>query len=541
MNEVRLLLRKDLLILKNNILLIFRNPARLIPYAVMIGYFVFMYTRRFSGSKVSTDELNMDAAGEVDFALQNVIGGVTLLALGFLLFQLYRATKNNVTFFKMADVNLLFTAPVKPENLLIYYMARSILPALGGSLFFLAYSGGQMARDFELGALGIVFLVLGFALFFFMIFPLRFLIYTLHTKFGIIQYIRGGVIGLGLLLVAMILIPGLMAEEFWQGMFSWIASPWFDLFPVVGWSRGMMGYFVNQNLILSSSFLFLYGLTYFSVVKLVIRYAGYYYEDVLESTKSNEEKLEKALGKREVTEDTYSLNAKKQLALPEFGVGAKAFYWRNYVHSSRQDFHPLIGVYTLGMALLGIVFAGLSNFDWFSHKVVYFYLCFMIGFYFLAGIGRASIGDLKKPWFILVPASWTSKFWNMIKLDLLQTVIFSLLLIVPAVFLAHIHVGLILIFPLGMIFAYLVGLAVNLIPQVGLDEGWDRILIKPLMIGGIFIFGLVPSFILGVIVLAVSDQFIYGLLTMVVGLGLVAAILVHVTLDILKRLEFKEI
>ena len=72
MNEVRLLLRKDLLILKNNILLIFRNPARLIPYAVMIGYFVFMYTRRFSGSKVSTDELNMDAAGEVDFALQKL-------------------------------------------------------------------------------------------------------------------------------------------------------------------------------------------------------------------------------------------------------------------------------------------------------------------------------------------------------------------------------------------------------------------------------------------------------------------------------------
>jgi hypothetical protein len=86
-----------------------------------------------------------------------------------------------------------------------------------------------------------------------------------------------------------------------------------------------------------------------------------------------------------------------------------------------------------------------------------------------------------------------------------------------------------------------VGLAVNLSPQVGLDEGWDRILIKPLMIGGIFIFGLIPSFILGLIVFAVTDQFIYGLLTMVVGLGLVAAILVHVTLDILKRLEFKEI
>ena len=397
MNEIKLLFKKDLWILKNNILLIFKNPARLIPYAVAVGYFVFMYTRRFSSEKASMDDLDLDAAGEVDFALQNLVGGVTILALGFLVFQLYRATKNNVTFFKMADVNLLFTAPVKPENLLIYYMGRSIMPALGGSLFFLVYSGGQLARDYDLGVLGVIFILLGFALFFFMIFPLRFLIYTLHTRYGMLEYIRGGVIGLGVLLTGMVLIPGFMAEKFWQGMFSWIASSWFDLFPIVGWSRGIMGYLAHQNWVLSTSFLLLYGLTYFTVVKLVIQYAGYYYEDVLESTKSNEEKLEKAMGKREITEDTYSLNTKKQLALPEFGMGVKAFYWRNYVHSSRQDFHPLIGVYTMGLSALGILLAGLSNFDWFSYKVLYFYLCFMIAFYFLAGVGRANIGDLKSP------------------------------------------------------------------------------------------------------------------------------------------------
>ena len=539
MNEIRLLLRKDLWILRNNILLILRNPARLIPYAIAVAYFVFMYSRGASASGSAAG--NLEAAGEVNFELQNLIGGLTLLALGFLIFQLYRATKNNVTFFKMADVNLLFTAPVKPENLLIYYMARSILPALGGSLFFVVYSGGQMARDFELGFLGAMFLSLGFALYFFMIFPLRFLIYTLNTRFGILEYIRGGIIGMGVILVSLILIPGFMAEKFWQGMFSWIVSPWFDLFPLVGWSRGMMSYFVNGNELLASSYLVLYGLSYFTVVKLVIRYSGYYYEDVLESTKSNEEKLEKARGKREVTEDTYSLNAKKELALPEFGTGAKAFYWRNYVQSSRQDFHPLIGVYTIGMVLLGVIIAGLSNFDWFSHQVLYFYLAFMMMFYFLAGVGRANIGDLKKPWFILVPSSWASKFWNMIKLDLVQTLIFSFLLIVPSVFLAQVSKWLILIFPLGMIFAYLVGLAINLIPQIGLDESWDRILIKPLMIGGILIFGLIPTFILSVIVLAISDQFVLGLFTMVLGLGIISAILIHVALDVLKRLEFKEL
>jgi hypothetical protein len=140
MHEVRLLLKKDLLILVNNLLLIFRNPLRLIPYGLGAGYFVFMYSKGIAGSEKVTSQVDLDAAGEVDVTQQNIIGGLTVLALGFFIFQLYRATKNNITFFKMADVNMLFTAPVKPQNLLMYYMARSILPALGGSFIFLVYS-----------------------------------------------------------------------------------------------------------------------------------------------------------------------------------------------------------------------------------------------------------------------------------------------------------------------------------------------------------------------------------------------------------------
>ncbi len=541
MNEVRLLLKKDFLIFVNNLLLILRNPLRLIPYGIAAGYFVFMYSKGIAGSGKVASNVDMDAAGEVDVTQQNIIGGLTLLALVFFIFQLYRATKNNITFFKMADVNLLFTAPVKPENLLLYYMARSILPALGGSMIFLVYSGGQLASEFDLNALGGLFLLLGFALFFFLIFPLRFLIYTLHTRFGILEQLRLGVLLLGIMLSMLILIPGFLAPVFWEGMFSWISSPWFNLFPVVGWSRGMMAYFVEGNLILSTTYLMLYGITYYAVVKLVIQYSGHYYEDVLEATQNNEDRLEKAKGTKEVTEDAYSLNSKKQLALPEFGLGAKALYWRNYVQSSRQDFHPLIGLYTGGMAVLGIVIAGLGHFDWFSHQVLYFYLLFLLFFYFMAGIGRANIGDLKKPWFILIPASWSSKFWNMIKLDLVQTLIFALLLIVPSVLIGDYNYWLILLFPIGLIFAYVIGLGVNLIPQVGLDEGWDRILIKPLMIGGIVIFGIVPTLFFSGLLFGVTGKFIYGFGAAVLGLGFVAAILTHVTLDILKRLEFKEL
>ena len=541
MHEVRLLLKKDFLIFINNLLLILRNPLRLIPYGIGAGYFFFMYSKGIVGSQRISSEMNLDAAAGADITQQNIIGGLTVVALVFFIFQLYRATKNNITFFKMADVNLLFPAPVKPENILMYYMARSILPVLGGSLIFLVYSGGQLASEFDLTFLGGLFLLLGFALFFFLISPVRFLIYTLHTRFGILEHLRAGVLVLGVLISALVLIPGFLAPKFWEGMFAWITSPWFDLFPVVGWSRGMMSYFLNGNLMVSSSYLLLFGLTYYAVVKLVIQYSGHYYEDVLDATQNNEDRLEKAKGTKEVTEDAYSLNSKKQLALPEFGLGAKAFYWRNYVQSSRQDIHPLIGLYTGGMAVLGIVLAGLGHFDWFSHQVLYFYLFFLLFFYFMAGIGRATIGDLKKPWFILIPASWSLKFWNMIKLDLVQTLLFALLLILPSVVIGDYNYWLIVLFPLGLIFAYVIGLAVNLIPQVGLDEGWDRVLIKPLMIGGIVIFGLVPTLFFSGLLFGITGKFIFGFGAAVLGLGFLAAILTHVALDVLNRLEFKEL
>ncbi|MEN2282374.1 putative ABC exporter domain-containing protein [Algoriphagus sp. SE2] len=543
MNEITLLFKKDLLILINNLKLILKNPVRLLPYVGLLGYFFFIYSmrmkRRTDSSEMETPSI--DGIPEVDFAFQNIVGGITILALAFFIFQLYRATKKNVTFFKMADVNLLFTAPVKPENLLIYYMARSILPALGGSIIFIMYGAGQVADQFDITFGNITFLALGFALFFFMIFPLRFLIYTLHTKYGVMEYIKTGIIILGVALGLMILIPGLMADKFWQGMFSWVSSPWFNFFPVVGWSRGIMSYVLDQNILLTLSFIILYGLAYFSVVKLVIRFSGYYYEDVLEATKSNEEKLEKVRGKKQASESSFSVNTKKQLALPDFGAGAKAFYWRNYVHSSRQDFHPLFGIFSLIMAGLGIIFAILSNFEWFSHKVFYGYLLILLVIYFMAGIGRASVGDLKKPFFILIPASWSSKFWNMIKLDVYQILLFSSFMIIPSVFIASVNWALIPLFLLGMVGFYLTGFSINLIPQIALEESWDRVFIKPLMIGGIFLFGIIPSGIVSILVFALTKQFVFGLLALVLGIGFVTAILLHVTLDIIKKLEFKEV
>lgn len=545
MNEFRLLFRKDIFVLINNIKLILKNPLRLLPYVFVLGYFSFFYFRRSTKkAEIDTDQIQelQGVAEELatpDFALLNIKGGLTLIALIFLMFQLYKATKKNISFFSMADVNLLFTGPVAPHKILIYYMIRSIFPALGGSLLFIIYSTAQLNDVFDLNTWNVLIMAIGLTLFFFILSPIRFLIYTLNTKYGILEYVKGGVFGLGIVLAGMIIIPGLMADQFWQGMFAWIGAAWFDFFPLVGWSRAILTFLGHENLWIVAGFVTVYLLTFVLIVQQVIAHAGHYYEDVLESTQSKEEVKEKAR-KSQASESAGSLNTKKKLDLPNFGIGATALYWRNYVHSSRQDFHPLFGLYGLLLSVLAIVFAVLSHFDWFSHQVIYGYMGILIFIYFFAGMGRTNIGDMKKPFFILIPDSWSKKFWNMIKLDVYQTLIFSMILIVPTVLIAKLSWGLILLFPLVMQFFYLTGFGITLVTHVGFEEGWDRKLIRPLIIGGVAFFGILPSLAAGLFTYIISQKVVFAFLGLSLGMSIVTAIVLHLTMDIISKVEFKE-
>src|SRR5690606_21303084 len=159
----------------------------------------------------------------------------------------------------------------------------------------------------------------------------------------------------------------------------------------------------------------------------------------------------------------------------------------------------------------------------------------MLFLYFFAGIGRANVGDLKKPFFILVPATWASKFWNMIKLDILQISLFCLALIIPPVLIAGLNWFIIPLFLFATIEIYLVGFGINIILQIALDEGWDMKLIKPFMIGGIVLFGRVPAFAFSVVAFIASKQFVWALFGGTFGMFFVAAILMLVTLDVLMR------
>ncbi|WP_226390979.1 putative ABC exporter domain-containing protein [Penaeicola halotolerans] len=536
MSEFLLLLVKDLIIIKNNIKLILRNPARLLPYIGVVGYFSYFYFKRAADREV----VAMDGYAFDDSTFKIVLGILTLLLLAFFIFNLYRALNSSITFFSLADVNMLFTAPTSPKKILTYYIVRSIFPSLGAGILFVVYSSSSLMQSFKLGFLDIAFLILAVGLFGFIASPIKFLFYALVTKRGIGTILKVTVWSLIVMIAGLVFVPALLAENFWEGAFSVIGSEAFNYFPIVGWCRGIGLFFIHQNIYEAALYFGLMLATFFIILYAILANADDYYEDVLESTSSKEDAKELAKGTKKAGDGTGSLNAKKLVQLKNFGTGAKALYWRNYVHSMRIDFHPFFGLYAGGTIAIMLVLALLARFDVMSHKSIYVYLAILSGIYFMAGLGRVNIGDFSKPYFILLPDTWFRKVWNSVKLDVYQTLFTMGIALVLGVFIAELDLTLLFSGMMLILALYVIGLAINLAIKSWFSESLDQRFIKPIFVICVILFGMIPAFGLGLMVFLFSKVAAYGYLVMSLGMSVVAAIVGQLALDVIKRFELKD-
>ncbi|EIM75745.1 hypothetical protein A3SI_12409 [Nitritalea halalkaliphila LW7] len=420
-------------------------------------------------------------------------------------------------------------------------MIRSLIPTLGIAALFTVYSSGQLIGMLDLGALDVIHILIGITLLIFILSPIKFLIYTLNTRYQRPDRIRQVLWGVIILLALAVGIPGLLAETFYIGMFSWLGSPYFEFFPFIGWSRGLISYLFEQNLWRSAAFLGVYSLSFIGLIRLVIHFAGDYYEDVLETTKANEETQEKVKTRQAQSESAGALAAKKKVDVPLFGTGAQAIYWRNYVGNIRTDYHPYFGLYSLGVVGISWIIALGSRFLGWDHQILYFYIFAIYTLYGLGGLGKTNVGDLKKHYFYLLPASWNAKMWNLLKIDVVQCLLVGGLMAVGAVLIADLSWFLLLYVPLAMVALYLSVLSISLITQIGVKESWDRKFIKSGITLALFSFGLLPAFGIAFFLYIISNQAVYGFLGMGVWLSMVALILLNAAAEMIEKRELHEV
>lgn len=109
MKALLYLLRKTI---QNALRELVKKPVTLIPYLVIVGLLIFSATMTSGEPAGEVRNLNAYAA---------IVNGVFLLIFCTSLLQ---GLKQGMALFSMADVNLLFTAPVNPRKILIYGVVR---------------------------------------------------------------------------------------------------------------------------------------------------------------------------------------------------------------------------------------------------------------------------------------------------------------------------------------------------------------------------------------------------------------------------------
>jgi hypothetical protein len=259
MNKLRILINKDFHQIKNYFKAFNKNRKKLIPVAFYILWFYFMFKSQTDSNFYSINYFKNFSFGILTFLLI-----ISLINIYF----------ERTSYFNMADVNLLFTAPIDSKLVLIYAIFKTSWKQMLAALFmFMFLSPSLMNAGIHFPHLLIG--VLAYALFIFAIEPISFIIAQLGKKYDLKFIISTLVI----VLLMMIAIPMILLKSPIEG----IQSEYMNFVPLIGWSRGIfMGMFqINGYFFLYTTLMVLFIL----VINLyIIKTSEHYYEDVIAAT-----------------------------------------------------------------------------------------------------------------------------------------------------------------------------------------------------------------------------------------------------------------
>ena len=224
-----------------------------------------------------------------------VEAGVMIVFLAILLWGMYSGSKDGTDIFQMADVNLLFTAPMKPQSVLMFRLSFQMVATVFASIY-LVFQIPNLVVNMGLGASAVVAIFAGWILllvFQRLMIVLTYTVCTTHEKLKpyVFPLIVGIVVLLGMIAGGTYLANG---QNLLEAAHMTFASHWLRYLPVIGWYKGMIMCAVNGELF---SFLVYLGLLLVSVAVLIFaiwHMKADFYEDALASAGKRAQMLEAA-------------------------------------------------------------------------------------------------------------------------------------------------------------------------------------------------------------------------------------------------------
>ena len=357
--------------------------------------------------------------------LELALGGITLVIFGF-----YTLTgdKNGSSIFCMADVNLLFSAPMKPQSVLAFRLTAKVGTALLASLYLLFQlpnlaSSLSLSVPFVLSLLAAWFIVLIYGRL------ISVLVYTVaSTHANLKKYVTPAVYGTAALIaLSFYLYYSSHSEaDLVETAFSFFNSPVSHYIPVWGWIKWMPILMYNGNSILSL-LLFALLLSVAAVfVILIWNIKADFYEDAMSKSEELAEKLSNASEGRSVKRTRDRTEKLRRDGLKN-GAGASVYFFKAMYNRFRFAYFGIITKTCITYTLIACCAAFVMT----QILIVQYFIVILMIFgivVFYRALANPSGTDVEKHFFWIIPCESFPKISYM----LLGGTLCSLLDIIPA-------------------------------------------------------------------------------------------------------------
>ena len=394
------------------------------------GEFIFYYEEM-------TDE-------DVAMLLLVLESGSVVLILTLLLFGAHSGMKRGSDIFVMADVNFLFTAPMKPQSVLLFRLTFQMLAVVTGSIYLLFQIPNLVLNaGIPLEACLIVFAALIIAFIYQKLFSVG--MYTITAT-----YEKTKKFALPVMIGFVAILVGIVGAVYvstgmdpWKTLELTFSAEWTRLIPIVGWIKGIVMHAIYGNIPMVVLYFVLNIIGMAVLVYFIWHMKADFYEDAMAGAQAREDLVQAAAENRKVVEVNADGTQKKDKRKVQEGqgklfgktVGAAVFFAKELLVRKRM---ARFGIVTTTMMWYFVICTGMSLL--FSRlleiqdfTIIGVVLMFVL---FFRNYGNPIAQETSMNWLFLVPESPYKKvFFAMMAgtyataMDLLPGLIISMLVL----------------------------------------------------------------------------------------------------------------
>ena len=330
-----------------------------------------------------------------------VVEGLFLI---FILIGLYSGQKNGNELFLLADVNLLFTAPKKPQTVMVFRLSFQMLTLLLVSLY-MVFQIPNLMINLGLSWGAVISLLVAWAMILVWSELVSVFVYTLRSVFTKLQKM---IIPIMFVLVGIFVAPGIISflnngNDIIATVQNVYCAKWTWYIPFFGWLKGMVMSAIAGN----NMSAFIYGVLYvvgsLVIVVAIWRMDADFYEDAMEGARIRDIKLQnQKAGKNQ----NAGLGKKKEKKVRHEAVlkgsGANVFFTKQ-VYNRRRFAHfgfvtNTMLVYTITTLCVSLLCTKVIDYDGFVVPAATIMLMIYIN-----NVGNPIAQETSKNWLFLVP------------------------------------------------------------------------------------------------------------------------------------------